>query len=70
LRVPSTAVRQIDYDAPRYRLMVTFVSGRAYVYDGVPQDVYDTFRTADSKGAFFNRYIRDRYRYREVKLAG
>jgi KTSC domain len=32
----------------------------------VPQDVADAFKAAFSRGAFFNREIRDRYSYREV----
>jgi hypothetical protein len=28
--------------------------------------VFEAFRTAFSKGAFFNREIRDRYAYREI----
>ena len=45
---------------------MTFVSGRRYVYEEVPQDVFDAFRTASSKGVFFNRRIRDHFSYREV----
>jgi len=45
---------------------VTFVTGRRYVYDDVPPEVYEAFRTAFSKGAFFNREIRDHYAYREI----
>jgi hypothetical protein len=45
---------------------VTFVSGRRYVYAEVPPDVFDAFKTASSRGAFFNYEIRDRYAFREV----
>jgi hypothetical protein len=38
------------------------VSGRRYVYAGVPSDVFATFAKAASRGLFFNREIRDRYR--------
>ena len=64
--MPSTAIRDIDYDIPSHRLTVTFVSGRRYIYDGVPQRVYDAFARADSRGGFFNREIRDRYPFREI----
>ena len=43
-----------------------FVTGRRYIYDDVPPDVFDAFRVAFSKGTFFNHEIRDRYTYREV----
>jgi hypothetical protein len=68
--MPSTAIRTIDYDAEQHQLWVTFVSGRTYVYDRVPEDVHQAFVGYSSKGEFFNRFIRDRYRHREVKKAG
>jgi hypothetical protein len=35
------------------------------VYDNVPSEVFEELKTANSKGAFFNREIRDRYSFRE-----
>jgi hypothetical protein len=65
--MPSTAIRYFRYDAARRELQVTFVTGRRYVYDDVPQDVSEAFKAAFSKGTFFNQKIRDRYTYREVE---
>jgi hypothetical protein len=60
--MPSTVIGSIDYDPEARSLTIRFVpSGRSYRYAGVPPDVYETFRRAFSKGAFFNRHIRDRY---------
>lgn len=68
--MPSTAIRAIHYNAEREQLQITFTSGRAYVYLNVPEGVYAAFTSATSKGAFFNRFIRDRFRHRELaKLA-
>ena len=64
--MPSTAIRDFSYDETVRRLTITFVSGRRYVYDDVPSDVFDAFTRADSRGGFFNRDIRDRYHYREI----
>ena len=64
--MPSTAISDIDYDSSREMLTVTFVTGRVYEYFDVPLDVADAFQHAGSKGAFFNREIRDRYRFREI----
>jgi KTSC domain len=55
------------YDAAKRELQVTFVTGRRYVYDDVPLEAYEGLRTAPSKGTFFNREIRERYAYREIK---
>ena len=64
--MPSTAIRYFRYDSATHELQVTFVTGRRYIYDDVPSDVFDAFRAAFSKGAFFNHEIRDRFTYREV----
>ena len=64
--MPSTAIRSHSYDPQTRALTITFVTGRRYVYDGVPQEVADGFKAAFSRGTFFNREIRDHYGYREV----
>lgn len=64
--MPSTAVRSLFYVPAKRELWVTFVSGRRYVYAGVASNVFDAFKTAPSRGAFFNHDIRDRYAFREV----
>jgi hypothetical protein len=64
--MPSTVIRSHSYDPQSRALTITFVTGRCYVYHGVPQEVADRFKAAFSRGAFFNREIRDHYRYREV----
>ena len=53
--MPSTAIRYFRYDSAERELQVTFVTGRRYVYEDVPSDVFDAFRAAFSKGTFFNR---------------
>jgi hypothetical protein len=57
----SSAIVDTDYDDDRSKLYVTFVGGKTYVYDGVPQDTYDELLAAPSMGKFFNNHIRDRY---------
>jgi len=45
---------------------VLFVTGRRYVYSGVPEEEAIRFRGAFAKGVHFNRHIRDLYPCREV----
>ena len=59
--MPSTVIRHIRYEPGNRRLIVVFVSGRAYAYEDVPPDVFAAFRAAASRGAYFNEWIRDRY---------
>ena len=64
--MPSSVIRDFDYDSEAQELTITFVTGRIYVYLAVPAEVYDDFATAFSKGTFFNQHIRDAYEFREV----
>ena len=64
--MPSTAIRDHDYDAGTSRLTVTFVTGRIYVYENVPPAVAADFGSTNSKGRFFNKHIRDHYHCREI----
>jgi hypothetical protein len=63
--MPSTVIRFFAYRADRRELDVTFQSGRRYVYDNVPPDVYESMTRAFSKGEFFNKHIRDRFTFTE-----
>jgi hypothetical protein len=66
--MPSSVIRFFRYAADTRELKVAFVSGRVYVYEDVPPEVAAAFKEARSKGAFFNREIRDRYAYRDVTV--
>jgi len=64
--MPSTVIRRYVYDHSTGELWVEFVTGRRYVYSGVPVTVAETLGTAFAKGAYFNTRIRDRFPHREV----
>jgi hypothetical protein len=68
--MPSSVIRSFLYDSEKSELWITFVSGRRYVYSGVPQDVVDAFNAAPSRGTFFNSEIRDDYSYWETLREG
>lgn len=64
--MPSTVIRRFVYCPDNEELWVEFVTGRRYVYSGVPQLVAQTLGSAFSKGVYFNTRIRDRFPCREV----
>lgn len=64
--MPSTVIRRFDYSPERQELVVEFVTGRRYLYSGVPGEQVDAMRRAFAKGRYFNRQIRDRYACREL----
>jgi hypothetical protein len=64
--MPSTVIRRFAYDHNAQELWVEFVSGRRYVYSGVPPEVAQALGSAFAKGVYFNTRIRDRFPHREV----
>jgi hypothetical protein len=64
--MPSAAIRRYSYDDETGVLFVTFVDGAAYAYFDAPRRLYDDFRAATSKGGFFARRVRDKYRYQRI----
>jgi KTSC domain len=64
--MPSSVIHRFAYKPETAELEITFTTGRRYIYSDVPKEVADEFRSAFSKGVFFNRYIRDSYSYREL----
>jgi len=64
--MPSTVIRRFDYSPEREELTVEFVTGRRYLYSGVPREEAEAMRAAFAKGVYFNRRIRDRYAFREL----
>jgi hypothetical protein len=59
--VDSSAISAIGYDGST--LTVVFrETERAYDHPGVPYSVYQGLMQASSKGEYYNRYIRKKYR--------
>jgi hypothetical protein len=67
--MPSTVIRRFDYAPDRRELTVEFVTGRRYVYLDVPVAEATAMRSAFAKGVYFNRRIRDRYKWIELAPA-
>jgi KTSC domain len=65
--MPSSVIRKFDYLPETGELLITFTTGRRYLYSDVPEQEARRFRQAFSKGIHFNRYIRDRYDCRELE---
>ena len=66
--VDSSAFACMAYRTDARQLYVRFHSGSIYRYFDCPVDLYDAFLAAESKGRYFSRCIRDRFRYEEIRL--
>jgi hypothetical protein len=63
-RVSSTDLSSVGYE--NGTLEIRFRSGGTYQYSGVPESVYHSLMNSSSKGRYFGRYIKGKYRYRKV----
>jgi hypothetical protein len=60
-RVESSAMRAVGYDKASRRMRIVFAQGNTHDYCDVPRDVFESLLSAESKGAYFNRAIKDKY---------
>lgn len=61
--VESTTLATVAYDDIRELLRLEFRSRAIYQYFGVPPAVHQALLQAPSKGSYFNKVIRGRFRY-------
>jgi hypothetical protein len=61
--VASTRVASMRYDDGLRQVQVRFADGTPWVYEDVPEEVYEMFLAAPSKGRFINDVLND-YPYR------
>jgi hypothetical protein len=61
--VDSTLLASVSYDAGESILQLEFCDGAVYRYFAVPAATHNGLLAADSKGTYFNRKIRNCFRY-------
>jgi len=67
MNLESSSISEVTYQPKSSNLYVTFKrDNKTYQYEGVPQDVYEEFMKADSKGIFFNYIIAPNYPFRKL----
>lgn len=64
--IKSTSLARVAYDHQCANLRVEFRDGTAYQYRGVPLETFVDLVRANSKGAYFNKNIRDLFPYTVV----
>ena len=66
LTVDSSAISEVAYYPSVERLIVLFISDKAYEYLNVPCHVMNGLREASSKGKFLNKYVLAQYRFKKL----
>ena len=59
--VKSSNIKAIGYDRENEKLIVEFITGKKYVYSGVPPEVHEALMGAKSIGLYFGFNIRGKY---------
>ena len=63
--VKSSNIAKQGYDPATKTFKIQFLSGSTYLHHDVPQDVYDEWLAADSKGSRYHSNIK---RFRHTKV--
>lgn len=64
--VESTTLATVTYEADRELLLLKFRDRTSYQYFEVPADVHEALLHAPSKGSYFNRAIRGRFKHARI----
>jgi len=66
VQLQSKTLASALYHPRRRQLELKFRSGKRYLYFQVPPQCYRELLRADSKGAYFNRSIRNRFPFQDL----
>jgi hypothetical protein len=64
--IASRSIKKVGYDKERRILLVEFHNGHLYEYRDFPASTYADFIASTSRGAYFNKYIRDHYSFHRI----
>lgn len=64
--IQSTLIESVAYDESQQVLDIWFTTGTHYRYFEVEPAVVEELMAAESKGRYFNDFIREGYIYRKV----
>ncbi len=62
----SSTIQQAAYFPTKQYLVVGFKNGGSYSYDGVGEDIIESWQAADSAGSFFYYNIRMSFKYQKL----
>lgn len=57
--VSSSNIMSVGYDSGSETMEIEFKGGTVYQYYNVSEHLYEQFKSASSKGQFFNIYIKN-----------
>ncbi|MBT2561515.1 KTSC domain-containing protein [Pedobacter sp. ISL-68] len=65
--MPSSVIKYFSYDAATETLKIIFVTDMIYLYKKVPEKIYKMLKASGSKGRYFNRHIKDKFKFQKLE---
>ena len=67
----SSIIQHVEYWPKIKELFIEFKkTGKIYAYQNVPVIIFNEFKASESKGKYFNQYIKTKYQYADVTEKG
>ncbi|MHC5671231.1 lysine--tRNA ligase [Nostoc sp.] len=66
LKPEGSVIKQFSYDSKTQTLTIEFDSGSVYEYFKVPPSVKEDLDNAPSKGQYFNKFIKGKFKYEQL----
>ncbi len=63
----SSLIKISEYDSIKKELIIEFGNGARYLYQEFPEDLYNDFLKAKSKGEFFHKKIKTHETHKNVR---
>lgn len=64
--VKSSNIDSIGYNKEEQQLFIKFNNGSLYMYNDVPEDVWEDLQNSESKGKFVNNELKNVYDYEKL----
>jgi KTSC domain len=64
--VTSSSLAAVGYDPVTQALKIQFISGESYLYELVPQEIYEGLLASASQGSYYSDKIRGQYRSQKL----
>lgn len=65
-KVESSNLVSVGYDPKERILEVEFLGGSVYHYKDCPPESFAELKSATSKGSYFSKHIKSRYRHEKI----
>ncbi len=65
--VESAMIASVGFDTANQTMEIEFQSGSVYRYAKVPEPIYFGLISAESKGSFFHREIKNRFSFSQLR---